>query len=79
MEPKDLELIEKWKDRNLELKRLWEEHLEFEEQLGHFNRRVYLTTAEELERKTLQKKKLKGRDRIERILRQIRNEAGIPE
>jgi uncharacterized protein YdcH (DUF465 family) len=72
MEMRDLDLIEKWKDRDPELKKLWEEHLEFEEQLERFNSRVYLSTTEEVERKTLQKKKLKGRDDIERILRRIR-------
>ncbi len=72
MEQADLRLIEEWKDKDLELKRLWLEHLEFEEQLERFNKRVYLTTEEDLERKTIQKKKLKGRDQIERILTRIR-------
>jgi hypothetical protein len=76
MEKRDLELIEQWKDRDPELGKLWEEHLEFEEKLELFNKRVYLSTAEELERKTLQKKKLVGRDRIERILVRIRREPG---
>jgi uncharacterized protein YdcH (DUF465 family) len=77
MEKSDLELIEAWKERVPELKKLWEEHLEFEEQLERFNSRVYLSTAEEVERKTLQKKKLKGRDSIERILRKIRQDPGM--
>ncbi len=72
MEKRDLDLIAEWKDRDPELKKLWQEHLEFEEQLEFFNRRVYLTATEELERKTLQKKKLRGRDQIERILTRIR-------
>jgi uncharacterized protein len=72
METTDLDLIEQWKDRDPELRRLWEEHLEFEEQLAAFNKRVYLSPTEELERKTLQKKKLKGRDLLERILIKLR-------
>lgn len=72
MEQRDLQLIEEWKSKDPELKRLWQEHLDFEEQLERFNKRVYLTTAEELERKTIQKKKLRGRDELERILMQIR-------
>jgi len=72
MEKSDLELIEKWKDKDLELQRLWEEHCDFEEQLASFNKRVYLTPSEELERKTLQKKKLKGRDLLERVLARLR-------
>ena len=74
MEARDLELITKWSEKDAELKRLWEEHLEFEEQLAAFNKRVYLTPSEEVDRKTLQKKKLKGRDQIERILMKIRRQ-----
>jgi uncharacterized protein YdcH (DUF465 family) len=72
MEQRDLDLIERWKDQDPELKALWQEHLEFEEQLEAFNKRVYLSPNEEMERKTLQKKKLKGRDQIERILIRLR-------
>jgi len=75
MEQRDLELIEAWKEKDPELKRLWAEHLEFEEQLEQFNARVYLSSAEQLERKVLQKKKLAGRDAIERILSRIRKES----
>lgn len=72
MEQRDLNLILEWIDKDAELKRLWSEHLEYEEQLEHFNKRVYLSAQEEMERKTLQKKKLKGRDEIEQILVRIR-------
>jgi uncharacterized protein YdcH (DUF465 family) len=72
MEKRDLDLITKHQDQDPELRRLWQEHLEFEEQLEVFNKRVYLSPTEELERKTLQKKKLKGRDQIERILVKLR-------
>ncbi len=72
MEQRDLDLIDAWKEKDPELKRLWQEHLEFEDQLDVFNKRIYLSPSEELERKTLQKKKLKGRDQIERILAKLR-------
>ena len=72
MEQRDLDLIEEWKEKDPELKKLWQEHLEFEEQLEVFNKRIYLSPGEQLERKTLQKKKLKGRDQIERILIKLR-------
>ncbi len=74
MEQRDLVLIEQWKGRHPELKRLWDEHLEFEEQLDRFNKRLYLSTSEEMERKTIQKKKLKGKTQIEMILRQLRQQ-----
>lgn len=73
MEQKDLDLIAEWQAKDPELKRLWQEHVEFEEQLAVFNKRVYLSPAEEMERKTLQKKKLKGRDQLERILVKLRS------
>lgn len=75
MEQTDLDLIAEWKERDPELKKLWSEHLEFEEQLEAFNKRVYLSAAEQMERRTLQKKKLKGRDQIERILSKIKAQA----
>lgn len=78
MEQRDLDLIAQHRERDPELNRLWQEHLEFEEQLDVFNKRVYLSPTEELERKTLQKKKLKGRDQIERILVRLRHqESGV--
>lgn len=76
MEQRDIDLIAQWQERDPELKRLWTEHLEFEEQLEVFNKRVYLSPAEEMERKTLQKKKLWGRDQIERILEKLRTATG---
>jgi uncharacterized protein YdcH (DUF465 family) len=68
MEKQDLELISRWVDQDPELKRYVEEHEEFERRLEEFNRRPYLTAAETMERKRLQKLKLAGRDKIEEIL-----------
>jgi hypothetical protein len=42
--------------------------------LQEFNRRIYLTPDEEIERKRLQKLKLAGRDRIESILAKYRSQ-----
>ena len=72
MEREDLELIEQLTDRDPELKKFWDDHLEYERQLEEFNRRPYLTAAETLERKRLQKLKLAGRDRMEQILAKYR-------
>ena len=72
MEREDLELIEQLTDRDPELKKFWDDHLEYERQLEGFNRRPYLTAAETLERKRLQKLKLAGRDRMEQILAKYR-------
>jgi len=72
MEKRDLELILKYTSSDPELKSYWEQHEEFERKLEEFNRRLYLTAGEELERKRIQKLKLAGRDRIESILSKYR-------
>lgn len=77
MEREDLELIEQLTDRDPELKKFWDEHLEYERQLEGFNRRPYLTAAETLERKRLQKLKLAGRDRMEQILAKYRQKENM--
>ncbi len=77
MEREDLELIEQLTDKDPELKKFWDDHLEYERQLEGFNRRPYLTAAETLERKRLQKLKLAGRDRMELILAKYRQKEKI--
>jgi uncharacterized protein YdcH (DUF465 family) len=72
MERQDLEIIAQWQEQDPELKRYLNEHAEFERQLEEFNRRPYLTAAESMERKRLQKLKLAGRDKIEQILAKYR-------
>ena len=68
MENKDEELIVELIGSDEELKHLWEQHSLYEQKLDGFNRRPYLTTEESIERKTIQKQKLAGKDRIEAIL-----------
>jgi uncharacterized protein len=77
MEQTDLELIEQLADQDPELKKFWDEHREFERILEEFNRRPYLTAAETVERKRLQKLKLAGRDRIEQILAKYRQKENV--
>ncbi len=77
MEKHEQELIDQWMERDPELKKYVEEHREFEKLLEEFNRRPYLTAAETMERKRLQKLKLAGRDRIEQILAQHRQKESV--
>ncbi len=77
MERSDQELIDQLMDRDPELKKYVEEHREYEKLLEEFNRRPYLTAAETIERKRLQKLKLAGRDRIEQILAQHRQKENV--
>ena len=77
MEPRDLELINQWRDRDPELRQYLDQHADYERRLEEFNRRPYLTAAETMERKRLQKLKLAGRDRIEQILAQHRQKESV--
>lgn len=72
MEQRDEELIAQLVDTHDELRRLVEEHRDFERQLEELNRRPYLTTEETVLKKEIQKRKLAGKDRIEQILAQHR-------
>ena len=73
MEKRDEELIEKLLPDHPELDKLLKEHREFEVQLEEFNKKIYLTEEENRQRRSIQKLKLAGRDRIEEILRNYRN------
>ena len=77
MERQDQELIDQLVDRDPELKKHVDEHREYEKLLEEFNRRPYLTAAETMERKRLQKLKLAGRDRIEQILAHYRQKENV--
>jgi uncharacterized protein YdcH (DUF465 family) len=72
MEERDLELIRRYSNKDKALSELYQEHLDLERELESFNNRAYLSPTEEMERKTIQKKKLLGRDRMESILRKYR-------
>jgi uncharacterized protein YdcH (DUF465 family) len=74
MEKRDLEMIQRYISIDAELKQHMDEHEEYERRLQEFNRRIYLTPDEEIERKRLQKLKLAGRDRIESILAKYRSQ-----
>lgn len=72
MDRKDEELIRQLMDQDEELRHYYLEHLELEQQLAEFSRRLYLTPAQEVERKRLQKLKLAGKDKIMEILARYR-------
>jgi len=64
----DEELIQTLLEREPELRRYYEEHVDLERRLGAFQQKVYLSPEEELEKRRLQKLKLAGKDRIMEIL-----------
>ena len=72
METRDEQLIISLVDRDPELKRLHEEHVQLEKQLAQLNHKGFLNSDEEVERKRLQKIKLAGKDRMMEILTRYR-------
>jgi hypothetical protein len=73
MEEKDEALIRSLLEREPELRRYYEEHVDLERRLGVFQQKLYLTPDEEMEKKRLQKLKLAGKDRIMEILSRYRS------
>ena len=73
MEDKDEQLIRSLLEREPQLRRYYEEHVDLERRLGAFQQKHYLTPEEEMEKKRLQKLKLAGKDRIMEILSRYRS------
>lgn len=64
MERVERELIERELPRNFEMRKLYEQHRDFEERLGQLARQSFLTPAEEQEERKLKQLKLKGVERM---------------
>lgn len=73
MEEAEEILIKKYIDQDDELRRYVEDHKQIEADIETYNRRIYLTPEEELEKKNLQKRKLLGKEKIFQILAKYRN------
>ncbi len=72
MERADEMLIERYIQQDGDLKQHVEDHRKLEAALEDFNKRIYLTPQEEVEKKKLQKLKLASKDRIYAILAKYR-------
>ncbi len=66
----DPTLLEKVQGENDEFKKLYEEHLELKHRVEKLNKMSFLSPEQELEKKTVQKQKLKGKDRMTKIIEQ---------
>ena len=66
----DPTLLEKVQGENDEFKKLYEEHLELKHRIEKLNKKNFLSAEQELEKKTVQKQKLKGKDRMLKIIEQ---------
>ncbi|HSF30171.1 MAG TPA: DUF465 domain-containing protein [Candidatus Tectomicrobia bacterium] len=70
MELDENALIEHLKQTHPEFRQLMDEHQQYERQLEAFNQLRYLTSEQELEKKRVQKTKLRGKDRMAEILKE---------
>ncbi len=66
----DPTLLEKVQGENEEFKKLYEEHLDLKHRVEKLNKLSFLSPEQELEKKTVQKQKLKGKDRMIQIIEQ---------
>ena len=73
MEERDLNLITGLLPSNPELQSLMKGHQELERKIDDLDRKAFLSEDEKVEKKRLQKLKLRGRDRIEEIIKPHRN------
>ena len=64
MESKDREKIIKLTERNVDLKRLYEEHLALDRRLAELEARPFLTAEEEVEEKRIKWRKLQGVEKM---------------
>ncbi len=72
MEPRDEELIESLLPHNPELKAAYEEHRRLDAEVDKLSSKPFLSPAEQIEKKNLQKRKLIEKDKIMRILAEHR-------
>jgi len=73
MEEADELLIKKYIHQDEELRNYVEDHEKLEADIENYNKRIYLTAEEEIEKKNLQKRKLRGKEQIYRILHKYRD------
>jgi uncharacterized protein YdcH (DUF465 family) len=76
METDENVFIEQLKATHPEFRRLTEEHLHYEAQLDAFNKLRYLTSEQEVEKKRLQKLKLRDKDRMAELLNEYKARIG---
>ena len=75
MEHREEELIRQHLNHDEELRGLYAEHQELKQKLEVFRNKHYLTNAEEIEEKRIQKLKLASKDRMMAILGRYQQEA----
>ena len=76
MNETEAQLFARLRDLDPTFRRLAEQHREFDQKIGEFDRIYYLTSEQDRKRKELQKLKLRVKDEMYSIMRQyqIQNE-----
>lgn len=69
---KEQEIVDSLTRENIEFKKLMEEHHSLEDMLSEIDKKIYLTSEEEIERKKLQKQKLLKKDKMAELIRDFR-------
>ncbi len=64
-------LLETLIENNSRFRMLYEEHSLFEKQLSEYDKKVFLTPQEELEKNKVKKMKLVGKDEMKRIMQSV--------
>ena len=77
MELADRMLVDRFMPNNQELRELMHHHGEFERLIEDFKGRSWLSDTDRQHLRVLKKRKLRGRDRIEEILRGYRTQVAV--
>ena len=64
----DQDLLEKVRTSNDEFRKLYDEHLVLKTRVEELNKMKFLSPEQEVEKKTIQKKKLQQKDRMNEIV-----------
>lgn len=75
MEAREEERIRSLLDAEPELRRHYDEHVQLKQRLQELRDKPFLTEEEEVEEKTIQKRKLAGKDRMMEILARYKRQA----
>ena len=64
----DQELLTKVKKENIEFRKLYNEHTKLKDRVETLNRMKFLSAEQEVEKKKIQKQKLKNKDKMLKII-----------
>lgn len=71
---KDEDIIEILKKENEDFKKIYLEHRDLDSQLSELDKKHYLSTDEEMERKKMQKEKLHKKDKMAEFVRDYKKQ-----